>query len=189
MQVGADWCWLILIDSQWCWLMLINYDWFWIMIGWMDGSFQFYTFELLHCSRLYNKFFFEIEAGLNDLPHGAHLCRYTTDWMINCFLKSTGKLLRCCTSETTQRTWEEIQRINQEKSSCNNFSHLLMTHRILHLTLSLRPGEKRKCKMDFRTNTKDLTWEIMAWWNYEKSFTCGWDIIEEGCPVLQSTPS
>ena len=127
MLVGADWCWLILVDSQWCWLMLINYDWFWIMNGWMNGSFQFYTFELLHCSRLYNKFFFEIEAGLNDLPHGAHLCRYTTDWMINCFLKSTGKLLRCCTSETTQRTWEEIQRINQEKSSCNNFSHLLKT--------------------------------------------------------------
>ena len=73
------------------------------------------------------KFFFEIEAGLNDLPHGAHLCSYTTDWMINFFLKSTGKLLRCCTSETTQRTWEEIQRINQEKSSCNNFSHLLKT--------------------------------------------------------------
>ena len=135
------------------------------------------------------KFLFEIEAGLNDLPLDPHLSRFTTDWLNNCFLKSTGKLLSRCTSGNPQLTWEEIRRIDQEKWSCNYFCHLLMTHKILHLALSLWSGEKWKCKIDFRTNTKDLTREIMAWWTYEKSFTCGWDIREEGCPVLQSTPS
>ena len=42
------------------------------------------------------KFFFKIEARLNDLPHCAHLFGFSTERMINCFLKSTGQLRRCC---------------------------------------------------------------------------------------------
>ena len=42
------------------------------------------------------KFFFKIEARLNDLPHCAHLFGFSTERMINCFLKSTGQLQRCC---------------------------------------------------------------------------------------------
>ena len=52
----------------------------------------------------------------------------------------------------------------------------------------LWPCQKRKCKMENRTNPKLIPWQILACRNYEKSFTCCWDIKEEGCPVLQSTP-
>ena len=63
-----------------------------------------------------------------------------------------------------------------------------MRSRIRQLTLSLWPCQKRKCKMENRTNTMLKPWQILACRNYEKSFTCCRDIKEEGCPVLQSTP-
>ena len=43
------------------------------------------------------KFFFEIEAGLNDLTLDPHFSPFNTDWFYNCFLKSTGKFLSRCT--------------------------------------------------------------------------------------------
>ena len=36
-QLNADWCWLVLIDSDRSWLILIYADWFWLMLidaGW-----------------------------------------------------------------------------------------------------------------------------------------------------------
>ena len=122
--------------------------------------------------------------------HIVHICSVSPQngWSI-VFSNQQDNCRDAVTSENTKQTWEEIQRTYLEKWSPKYFCHLLMMRpRIRHLTLSLWPCQKRKCKMENRTNPKLIPWQILACRNYEKSFTCCWDIKEEGCPVLQSTP-
>ena len=117
--------------------------------------------------------------------HIVHICSVSPQngWSI-VFSNQQDNCRDVVTSENTKQTWEEIQRTYLEKWSPKYFCHLLMMRpRIRHLTLSLWPCQKRKCKMENRTNPKLIPWQILACRNYEKSFTCCWDIKEEGCPL------